>query len=60
MIVKDELERMWKESSLHIFHMCEWNEENHETLTQDSQSLGQDLNSGYTEHKVGILTIELL
>jgi hypothetical protein len=55
MIAKDELERMCKESSCHIFHMCEGIKENHETLTQDSQSLGQDLNSEHSEHKVGML-----
>jgi hypothetical protein len=58
MIVNNELERMWKEAVMASFkvlskHLPGGPEEKHEHLSQDSPSLGQELNLGPPKYKGG-------
>jgi hypothetical protein len=57
-----ELERMWKEEAVAWIrvlsqHLPGGNEKTTKILSQDSQSMGQDLNAGLPEYKIGVLTL---
>jgi hypothetical protein len=59
--VNDELERIVKRRSSHMFkvlagHSTGGTEESQETISQDSQSPGRDLNPEAPEYEAGVLT----
>jgi hypothetical protein len=61
--VNDLLESMWKEVVMALFKVLSWNlprrtEENHEDLSQDSRSLGRELNLNPPEYEAGVLTTQ--
>jgi hypothetical protein len=62
--VSNELERMWKEAVMASFkvlsrHFPGGTAETTKNLSQDSWSLGRDLNLGPTEHEAEELTTKL-